>query len=53
MINPRLTCGQCPACLSGRDDLCPRQQFMGSAIDGSYAEMAAVPASNVHAMATT
>jgi NADPH:quinone reductase-like Zn-dependent oxidoreductase len=50
VINPRLTCGQCPACLSGRDDLCPRQQFMGSAIDGSYAEMAAVPASNVHAI---
>ena len=50
VINPRLTCGQCPSCLSGRDDLCPRQQFMGSAIDGSYAEMAAVPASNVHAI---
>ena len=48
VINPRLTCRQCPACLAGRDDLCARQRFMGSAIDGSYAEMVSVPAANVH-----
>ncbi|MBM3943308.1 MAG: zinc-binding dehydrogenase [SAR202 cluster bacterium] len=48
VINPRLTCGQCPQCLAGRDDLCPRTQFMGSAIDGSYAEFVAVPAANAH-----
>jgi len=50
VINPRFTCQQCPACLAGRDDLCPRQRFMGSAIDGSYAEVVAVPAANAHAI---
>ena len=50
LVNPRLSCQQCPACLSGRDDLCPRSSFMGSAIDGSYAELVAVPAANVHAI---
>ena len=48
VVNPRLSCQQCPACLSGRDDLCPRSRFIGSAIDGSYAELVAVPAANIH-----
>ena len=51
LVNPRFSCQQCSSCLSGRDDLCARQQFMGSAIDGSYAEMVAVPAANAHAIA--
>ena len=51
IINPRLSCQQCPACLSGQDDLCRRSQFLGSAIDGSYAEYLSVPAANVHAIA--
>ena len=51
VVNPRFSCQQCSSCLSGRDDLCARQQFMGSAIDGSYAEMVAVPAANAHAIA--
>jgi len=50
LVNPKITCGQCQACLAGHDDLCPRPQFMGSAIDGSYAETVAVPAANVHAI---
>ena len=50
LVNPRLTCQQCPACLSGRDDLCPKSQFMGTAIDGSYAEIIVVPAGNLHPM---
>ena len=48
LVNPKITCQQCPACLAGQDDLCPRPQFMGSALDGSYAELAAIPAVNVH-----
>lgn len=51
VVNPRLSCQQCSACLAGRDDLCSRQRFMGSAIDGSYAEIVAVPAANAHAIA--
>ena len=48
VVNPRLSCQQCPACLAGQDDLCRRSQFLGSAIDGSYAEYLSVPAANVH-----
>lgn len=51
VINPRLSCQQCAACLSGRDDLCPRSRFLGSALDGSYAEYLSVPAANAHAIA--
>lgn len=50
VINPRLSCQQCAACLSGRDDLCPRSRFLGSALDGSYAEYLSVPAANAHAI---
>ena len=50
LVNPRLSCHQCAACVSGRDDLCPRTSFMGSSIDGSYAEVAAAPAVNLHAI---
>ena len=48
VVNPKITCQQCPACLAGQDDLCPRAPFMGTALDGSYAELAAVPAVNVY-----
>lgn len=51
VVNPRVSCHQCPACLSGRDDLCPASRFMGSAADGSYAEFIALPAVNVHGIA--
>ncbi len=51
VINPRISCNQCPACLSGRDDLCAGSQFMGSARDGSYAEYVVAPAVNVHVIA--
>jgi len=51
VINPRLSCQQCAVCLSGRDDLCPRSRFLGSALDGSYAEYLSVPAANAHAIA--
>ena len=51
VVNPKLTCQQCPACLAGDDHLCPRPRFMGSAIDGSYAQLAVMPAANVHTIA--
>ena len=51
VVNPKITCQQCPACLAGNDHLCPRARFMGSATDGSYAEIAVMPAVNVHAIA--
>ena len=51
VVNPRFSCQQCPACLAGRDDLCPHSRFLGSATDGSYAELVAVPAANAHPIA--
>jgi propanol-preferring alcohol dehydrogenase len=34
------TCGTCPACLAGRENLCPEARFTGYQIDGGYAEYA-------------
>jgi len=51
VINPRISCGLCSFCLSGEDDLCSSSRFMGSAINGSYAEYVKVPAVNVYPIA--
>ena len=51
VVNPRISCNRCSNCGSGRDDLCAGSQFMGSAIDGSYAEFVSVPAVNTHKLA--
>lgn len=51
VVNPRLSCMQCAPCLAGQDDLCRRSRFLGSAIDGSYAEFISVPAANAHLLA--
>ena len=50
-INPRLSCMQCAPCLAGQDDLCQHSRFLGSAIDGSYAEFVSIPAANAHLLA--
>jgi propanol-preferring alcohol dehydrogenase len=34
------TCGECPFCRSGRENLCDRARFTGYQIDGGYAEFA-------------
>jgi propanol-preferring alcohol dehydrogenase len=34
------TCGMCPPCRAGRENLCDRPQFTGYTIHGGYAEMA-------------
>ena len=51
VVNPRLSCLQCAPCLAGQDDQCRRSRFLGSAIDGSYAEYIAIPAANAHPLA--
>ncbi len=38
------TCGVCEACLSGRENLCPRARFTGYQRDGGYAEAAVADA---------
>jgi NADPH:quinone reductase-like Zn-dependent oxidoreductase len=53
VVNPRISCGACPYCLAGDDDLCPNSKFMGSAVNGSYAEYVIVPVVNVHPIAAS
>lgn len=45
-VSPGLSCWQCDACLSGRDNQCVTFRVVGAASDGGYAEYAAVPAMN-------
>src|SRR5918999_2624323 len=33
------TCGECPYCRSGRENLCDRARFTGYTLDGGYAEL--------------
>lgn len=32
------TCGECPFCQSGRENLCPNARFTGYTVDGGYAD---------------
>jgi NADPH:quinone reductase-like Zn-dependent oxidoreductase len=42
-----VSCGHCPDCLSGRDNLCREYDMLGYRRDGGYAELVAAPAVNV------
>jgi len=42
-----LTCGQCPACRYGRENICQRMLMFGNTIDGAYAEYVKAPAKDV------
>lgn len=47
-VNPLVTCGQCPACLQGRDNLCPQRQIISMPPrPGGFAELVAMPESNL------
>ncbi|HSB99821.1 MAG TPA: zinc-dependent alcohol dehydrogenase family protein, partial [Burkholderiaceae bacterium] len=41
------TCGQCPYCTSGRENLCPNARFTGYQRDGGYAEFVVAEARHV------
>jgi len=46
-INPLVTCGVCPACQSGRDNLCPDRQIISMMPrEGGFAEYVVIPAKN-------
>ncbi len=47
LLQPGVSCGVCPACLSGDDNLCRQYAVLGSAGDGGYAELVKVPEANV------
>jgi len=46
VVNPKITCGRCSSCLAVQDDLCVKFGMLGSAVDGSHAELVKVPESN-------
>ena len=46
LVNPTLSCGVCPACANGDDNLCRAYDVIGRKRNGGYAELVAVPAVN-------
>ena len=47
-LNPLVTCGKCPACASGRDNLCPERQIISMPPrEGGFAELVAMPDRNL------
>lgn len=47
MINPTLSCGDCPACGEGEHSLCARLRVLGEHCAGTAAEFVVVPAENL------
>lgn len=47
LVQPGLSCGRCPACLSGADNFCPEYDVLGYRSDGGYAELVRVPVQNL------
>lgn len=47
LLQPGISCGRCPACLAGNDNMCPRYTLFGYMADGGCAEFVASPAENV------
>ena len=50
LLQPGLSCGACPACLEGADNLCPHYDVIGLMSDGGYAEFVSVPVDNLVAI---
>ena len=47
-VNPLVTCGVCPACSSGRENLCPDRQIISMPPrEGGFAQYVAIPESNL------
>jgi threonine dehydrogenase-like Zn-dependent dehydrogenase len=47
-INPLVTCGTCPACASGRDNLCATRQIISMPPrEGAFAQWVAIPERNL------
>jgi len=50
-VNPLVTCGACPACSAGRDNLCPERQIISMPPrPGGFAELLAMPEANLVAV---
>ncbi len=50
-INPLVTCGTCPACMAGRDNLCKTRQIISMPPrEGAFAQFVAMPERNLVAV---
>ncbi len=50
-VNPLISCGACPACLAGRQNLCASWRLFGmDRLHGTYAEYLASPVTQLHAL---
>ena len=47
MVQPGVSCGHCPECLAGHDNMCEEYDMIGYRRDGGYAELVAVPGVNL------
>lgn len=47
LVSYTITCGQCPPCRSGRENLCLNSGIVGSSRDGAFAEYMTIPAKNL------
>lgn len=50
MINPAISCGECPACREGEESLCITIRVLGEHRSGTVAEYVVVPAANLAAV---
>lgn len=50
VMDPVVSCGRCPACRSGRGNVCRDVKCMGVATDGGCAEYIVLPEGNVHSI---
>lgn len=46
-INPLMTCGICPACISGATHLCPSRELIGMRVPGAFAEQVSIKTANL------
>ncbi|MFT5220300.1 MAG: 2-desacetyl-2-hydroxyethyl bacteriochlorophyllide A dehydrogenase [Planctomycetota bacterium] len=50
VLNPLITCGACPECLGGRQNLCAKRDLIGMYRAGAFAEQIAIPERNLIAV---
>jgi L-iditol 2-dehydrogenase len=49
-VEPSLTCGLCPRCISGRYNICDKLKVMGFQAPGAFCDRVAVPAEKLHVL---
>ncbi len=46
VVNPAISCGQCPACLRGAGEFCTAREVIGASRPGGYGSLCAVPSTH-------